>query len=129
LMLRATGGTADKAVGAAKLGKDTMADALDTMISSITMDSVTRESAKVDKKALGGAVMGGKPYLVGEQGQELFLPSVNGTIASNSNTPNGTPIKTDNSDVVAALDNLGNIIKTAVASQPAAGFNEGKEFG
>ena len=129
LMLRATGGTADKAVGAAKLGKDTMADALDTMISSITMDSVTRESAKVDKKALGGAVMGGKPYLVGEQGQELFLPSVNGTIASNSNTPNGTPIKTDNSDVVAALDKLGNIITTAVTSQPAAGFNEGKEFG
>jgi len=86
----------------------------------------TAENAVVTDKALGGAVIGGQPYLVGEQGQELFLPSVNGTIASNSNTTNGTSIKTDNSDVVAAIASLGNIIVTAMASQPASGFNEGR---
>ena len=60
------------------------------------------------------------------QGQELFLPSVNGTIASNSNTTNGTAIKTDNSDVVSAIASLGNIIVTAMTSQPATNFNEGR---
>ena len=129
MMATITGtGVAEGAAGTAKITKESFDASIDAVLGVIKAENVTRETAKIDKKALGGAVMGGKPYLVGEQGQELFLPSVNGTIASNSNTTNGTPIKTDNSDVVAALDKLGNTIITAVTSQPAGGINEGMEF-
>ena len=32
------------------------------------------------KRALGGQVRGGKPYVVGERGPEMFVPSANGQI-------------------------------------------------
>ena len=35
-------------------------------------------------RAAGGAVSGGTPYVVGEKGAELFVPSSNGTIVPNS---------------------------------------------
>lgn len=35
-------------------------------------------------KALGGPVMGGTPYLVGEKGPELFVPGASGSIVPNS---------------------------------------------
>jgi hypothetical protein len=35
------------------------------------------------KKALGGAVNAGKPYMVGESGRELFIPNQGGQIVSN----------------------------------------------
>ena len=36
--------------------------------------------ARLDAKARGGLVRAGQPYLVGEDGQEMFSPSVNGRI-------------------------------------------------
>ena len=36
-----------------------------------------------EKKALGGFVKAGNPYMVGESGRELFVPSQNGQIVSN----------------------------------------------
>lgn len=124
-----TGGTIASLFGGTRFAKKMGAEIKNLVTTSVSLSGgPTAENAIVtEQKALGGAVMGGKPYLVGEQGQELFLPSVNGTIASNSNTTNGTAIKTDNSDVVAALASLGNIIVTAMASKPAEGFNEGRE--
>ena len=38
----------------------------------------------VPKKALGGSVSGGRPYLVGERGPELFVPGAQGNIVSNN---------------------------------------------
>ena len=35
-------------------------------------------------KAVGGAVQAGTPYMVGEQGREMFVPSTNGQIVKNS---------------------------------------------
>lgn len=35
------------------------------------------------KKALGGSVNAGKPYMVGESGRELFVPNESGQIVSN----------------------------------------------
>ena len=35
--------------------------------------------------ATGRSVRGGSPYIVGERGQELFMPSTNGTIIPNKN--------------------------------------------
>jgi len=40
-------------------------------------------------RAMGGPVSGGTPYIVGERGPELFVPSGNGSIVSNSNMSNG----------------------------------------
>ena len=40
-------------------------------------------------RALGGPVMGGKPYIVGESGPELFTPSTTGNITRNSDLEGG----------------------------------------
>lgn len=37
-------------------------------------------------RASGGSVNNGQPYLVGERGPELFVPSSAGTVMNNSNT-------------------------------------------
>jgi hypothetical protein len=41
-------------------------------------------SGGVKARALGGPVSGGEPYLVGERGPELFVPSVSGGIVPNN---------------------------------------------
>lgn len=40
-------------------------------------------------RAAGGPVMAGQPYVVGEQGPEVFVPRQNGTIVPNSQMPAG----------------------------------------
>jgi tape measure domain-containing protein len=47
--------------------------------------SDSSHSGSPSKKAQGGPVTKGKPYIVGEEGEELFVPDSNGTIV-----PNGT---------------------------------------
>ena len=42
-------------------------------------------------KALGGPVMGGQPYLVGESGPEIFTPNTTGNITRNSDIGGGGP--------------------------------------
>lgn len=42
-----------------------------------------------DAKALGGSVSANTPYIVGEKGPELFMPSKSGTIIPNQNLPSG----------------------------------------
>lgn len=39
--------------------------------------------------ATGRSVRGGRPYMVGERGEELFMPSTNGTIIPNKNLGSG----------------------------------------
>lgn len=43
-------------------------------------------------KALGGPVSGGTPYIVGEQGPELFVPASNGTIVPNNAMGGGVSV-------------------------------------
>ena len=43
-------------------------------------------------RALGGPVMGGKPYIVGENGPELFTPSTTGNITRNQDLQGGSPV-------------------------------------
>ena len=40
----------------------------------------TKEQKGTKKRALGGPVMSGQPYLVGENGPELFMPKVSGKV-------------------------------------------------
>lgn len=47
-------------------------------------------------KALGGPVQGGKPYLVGERGPEIFMPSGSGNIVPNHRTMGGGAAPTIN---------------------------------
>lgn len=51
-------------------------------------------------RALGGPVMGGKPYIVGENGPELFTPSTTGNITRNSDIGSGGNV-TVNFSIVA----------------------------
>ena len=46
-------------------------------------------SQQYSGRALGGPVMGGTPYLVGESGPELFTPATTGTITRNSDLQGG----------------------------------------
>lgn len=41
-------------------------------------------------KAVGGSVKAGTPYIVGEKGMELFVPSTSGTIVPNNQLTNGS---------------------------------------
>lgn len=43
-------------------------------------------------RALGGPVMGGTPYLVGENGPELFVPNSTGSITRNSDIGGNRPV-------------------------------------
>ena len=46
-------------------------------------------SQQYSGRALGGPVMGGRPYIVGESGPELFTPSTTGSITRNSDLGGG----------------------------------------
>lgn len=43
-------------------------------------------------RALGGPVMGGTPYLVGESGPEMFVPNTTGSITRNGDLGGGAPV-------------------------------------
>lgn len=46
----------------------------------------------IEGRAVGGPVTGGKPYIVGEKGPELFTPSSSGSIIPNNRLSGGTTI-------------------------------------
>ena len=52
-------------------------------------------------RALGGGVMGGGSYLVGERGPEIFTPATNGSITSNRELAQGGGATTVNFTIVA----------------------------
>jgi len=64
------------------------------------------------KKALGGAVNAGKPYMVGESGRELFIPNQGGQIVSNQD------LKGVNSTQTAPTVNFN------ISTVDAAGFDQ-----
>lgn len=57
---------------------------------SKTLGSVTGvPTTGLPARALGGSVSANTPYLVGERGPELFMPSKSGTVIPTQNTPQG----------------------------------------
>ena len=74
-------------------------------------------------KALGGPVMGGSSYLVGERGAEIFTPSTSGNITPNhalggGGTINITVTSADPNEVVRALQSYNrNVGKIPVSVQ------------
>jgi hypothetical protein len=57
-------------------------------------------SQQYSGRALGGPVMGGTPYLVGENGPELFTPNTTGSITRNGDLGQSQPV-TVNFTIVA----------------------------
>ena len=53
---------------------------------------------------MGGPVTGGKPYIVGEQGPELFTPSASGNITPNDELGGGSQNITLNINVGGVTD-------------------------
>lgn len=79
--------------GLAKLTKEALANlftnpglALAAGVGLIAAGAALKASlaSGVKARALGGPVSGGEPYLVGERGPELFVPSVSGGIVPNN---------------------------------------------
>lgn len=66
------------------------------------------QNVEVSGKAKGGKVNSGQPYLVGEEGMELFVPQTNGTIVPNNRmSSGGDVINNYNINVTGALDPIG----------------------
>lgn len=63
-----------------------MKDALRKTIEFFTSNPITlhKSRANLEGRASGGPVIGGTPYIVGEVGPELFVPSVSGSIVPNN---------------------------------------------
>ncbi len=57
--------------------------ARDTAIFNRMTDGDTLFDMDYGRRALGGAVNAGRPYMVGESGRELFIPNQNGQVISN----------------------------------------------
>ena len=62
---------------------------------NMTPDQIERWLANLQPRATGGSISAGEPYLVGERGAELIVPSSNGTVIPNnrlaSSVRNDTP--------------------------------------
>jgi len=97
-------------------------------------------------RAIGGSVQRGQPYLVGERGAELFVPSSSGSIVSNKNlagagvggggvTVNQTinvttgVQQTVRSEIVNLMPQIANATKAAVADSRLRGGSFSKAFG
>lgn len=83
------------------------------------------------KRALGGPVTSGQPYLVGEQGPEIFMPSNSGTIIPNGQS-GGVVVnqtiqvttgvqQTVRAEVMNMLPQIANAAKSAVAEAKLRG--------
>jgi tape measure domain-containing protein len=69
---------------------------------------------KIFTRAGGGPVGGGRPYLVGEKGPELFVPNTSGTIVPNSELSGGA-INLTIQQNVSAIDGRG--VRDALAGE------------
>jgi len=88
--------------------KDMMSNVIDSVISKLwDMFVVQQIVGLVGKgfsaitgipmtgKAIGGSVQSGQPYMVGERGPEMFVPSRSGSIVPNGGTAGGINISVD----------------------------------
>lgn len=85
----ARGGLTAEQIASAQASTGINAPALD--FSGVDWEALGRwmRSQGWQGRANGGSVMAGTPYIVGERGQELFVPSANGTIIPNHEMSQG----------------------------------------
>ena len=86
----------------------------------------------VNYRAMGGPVTAGQPYIVGEQGPELFMPSSSGTIVPNGQSGSSVVVnqtinvttgvqQTVRAEVMNMLPQIANAAKSAVAEAKLRG--------
>jgi len=66
-----------------------------------------KQDINVEKRAMGGLVNAGQPYLVGEKGAELFVPKGDGTIVPNNALGGRSVVNNYNINVNGAIDPIG----------------------
>lgn len=71
------------------LGQDLLRLVFSQTITTPLAKVITSALLGVPVKAMGGPVSAGSPYVVGERGPELFVPSSSGSIISNSKMSSG----------------------------------------
>jgi lambda family phage tail tape measure protein len=92
------------------------------------------QAAGVTEKATGGPVSAGSPYIVGERGPELFMPSGSGTIIPNNQMGMGSTSNVTNNyinaiDVKSFEDRLLGSSNTIWAANQYANKNLSTNFG
>jgi phage-related minor tail protein len=92
------------------------------------------QASGVTKKATGGPVSAGSPYIVGERGPELFMPSGSGTIIPNNQMGMGSTSNVTNNyinaiDVKSFEDRLLGSSNTIWAANQYANKNLSTNFG
>ena len=55
-------------------------------------DTIKTTSEAIPKRQHGGPVSAGRPYLVGDAGPEVFMPSSSGSVAANKSLPTAEEI-------------------------------------
>lgn len=89
------------------------------------------------KRENGGPVSAGTPYLVGERGPELFVPSSNGNVMSNKETMGGTTVvqninistgvqQTVRTEIRQLMPQIAESAKAAVVDSKRRGGNYGR---
>ena len=90
-------------------------------------------------RANGGPVTAGQPYLVGERGPELFVPSSNGGVVANDNMGGGVTVvqnlnistgvsQTVRAEIRNLMPQIAETAKSAVVDSKRRGGNYGKAF-
>lgn len=89
-------------------------------------------------KAIGGSVQAGQPYMVGERGAELFVPSQSGSIVANKNLGGGGTVinqtinvstgvqQTVRAEIATLMPQIANATKAAVADARMRGGSYSK---
>jgi hypothetical protein len=78
---------AERELNAAKKGVD--AKQIKTAVKQTGIKMPTKGKKAAKGKAVGGSVFAGTPYIVGERGRELFVPTQNGNITPNDKLTGG----------------------------------------
>jgi len=77
--------------------------------SSATVNVNANKGTTIPTKADGGPVIAGKPYIVGEIGEELFIPEEDGYIVSNADLPASEVLVINNGADTVYIPHVNNI--------------------
>lgn len=105
--------TVSSSVSSVKSSWDSLKSTLSKPIEGIVniVEKIKSKSKSKDKKALGGPVSAGTPYLVGEQRPEVFVPSQSGNIRQLGDVSGGKIEVIFNNPVVRSDYDLQEIIR------------------
>jgi tape measure domain-containing protein len=95
----------------------TLPSRISSSISSATTGAASKIKGLLGFRAEGGPVSAGNPYIVGEKGPELFVPSGNGNIVPNNQISNSATVNfygNINNTSNASLDDIGRRISRQI---------------